>query len=84
MDEPLCGPWEGGLNRLIPQAAFGSSCRIHDEDYTTNPAGLSRREADRRFLSSMLSHAIAWWHYPLAYVYYTAVRLGGWSYWRGG
>lgn len=79
----LCGPWEGGLNKYIPQATFGIACAIHDEDYTTNPAGLTREQADNRFLCSMLALSEHTAHKALAVVYYAAVRAFGWRYFRG-
>lgn len=81
-DERLCGPWEGSANRFVPQD-FALACRIHDEDYTRNPADLSRREADRRFLANMLGLAEGPLHVVMAYAFFAAVRLAGWRYWRG-
>jgi hypothetical protein len=83
MSEGTCGPWEGGLNRFVPQATFGLACALHDEDYTRNPAAISRAEADRRFLQNLYGLADRWWHYPLAVSYYAAVRVFGWYFYRG-
>lgn len=83
MPERPCGPWEDGLNVAVPQD-FAPACRIHDEDYTSNPRALTRAEADRRFLGHMLALAGASWIRRLmAYAFYAAVRIGGWRYWRG-
>lgn len=79
--EKLCGPWEGSLNRLVPaQETFGPACREHDKHYTHG--GLSREDADSLFLRMMLELAEKPWHYPIAWTYYAAVRLGGWAYYR--
>lgn len=79
-----CGPWEGTFNHLVPQD-FAPACRVHDEDYTSNPRALTRAEADRRFLARMLELADG---KPLAvlmaWAFYAAVRVGGGRYWRGG
>lgn len=83
-DRETCGPWEGGANALVPQGPFGPACDVHDEDYTSNPAQLTRRQADRRFLLNMLALADSPWEYLLAWAYYAAVRVGGWKFWRGG
>lgn len=83
-DNAVCGPWEGSLNRFVPQD-FALACRIHDEDYTTNPASITRAEADRRFLRNMLELAEGnGLLVVMAWTFYVAVRLGGWRYWRGG
>lgn len=82
-DDDTCGPWEGTWNRLIPQGPFRLACEVHDEDYTDNPASLTRREADRKMLDNMLALADG---HPLwgalALAYYLVVRVSGWRYWR--
>lgn len=80
-DEQLCGPWEGRWNRLVPhQDVFGPACAVHDDDYTT-PAGMTRSEADARFLDNLIERAGRCPYLrTVGGAYWLFVRVGGWVY----
>ena len=77
-----CGPWEGGINVLVPQEPFRDACLLHDEHYT-HPGEMSRAEADRIFLEGMLKAARNPWQRLKAYAFYASVRAFGWRYFQG-
>lgn len=52
---------------------------IHDYLYETQPAWCTRKLADQIFLEAMRSLGESWWRRSLMY---SAVRTGGWLYWR--
>jgi len=72
-----CGPW--WLRRSVRvelSVHFCDSCAAHDADYEEQ--SITRKQADKKFLSSMLQQAgddrrLRRW----AYIFYYSVRVGG-------
>lgn len=72
-----------------PELRFRAACNEHDEAYTAGGTPHDRAIADRAFLKATKAKAAnapwfkAAYLYPAAYLYFGAVRLGGWHYWAG-
>ena len=62
---------------IPPMGRYGKAALLHD--YLYNTKSVSRREADRIFLKTMLMMEVPKWK---AYVMYVAVRVFGWLRWR--
>ena len=77
MRKDYCGPeYFPKFLRKFLSNKFNASCKIHDIDY--NRSGLSRKEADKRFLKNMKKQSKSNEMYKVfAYLYYWGVRLGG-------
>ncbi len=72
-----CGPyWMPSFLRRILSSKFNASCKIHDLDYETTR--FTRDEADARFQDHMNRQSGMNYVWRLiAFMYYTAVRVGG-------
>lgn len=70
-----------------PDLRFREACDDHDVAYALGGTPADRRAADREFRREMLRRASAapWYKaaylYPVAWLYWGAVRVGGWQYW---
>lgn len=77
-----CGAfWMPKWLRIKLSKKFNASCKMHDLDYDAHEK-YSQKEADDRFLKSMLRQANrlenkTMWR-CIAKVYYIFVRIGGW------
>jgi len=76
-----CGSyWMPELVRRLASSRFNSACRLHDIHYLQKK--LSRDEADKVFLHNMLRQSTHIGDRARAWLYYGAVRAGGWLSWR--
>ena len=68
------------LVRTLASRRFNSACRLHDIHYLQKK--LTRSQADKVFLHNMLAMSNHIGHRTQAWIYYGAVRAGGWLSWR--
>ena len=65
----------------VPDLIFSKACKRHDMAYTR---AIGRKKADLMFLKDMLKiakrHRYAVLFVPIAYLYFTAVRIFGWIF----
>lgn len=86
----LNGCGGGKLHWLVPNFRFRACCDQHDYHYWLGGSKTDRAKADWQFFTAMLADADrllglqAWTHITLSIIYYVAVRLFGWSFWRKG
>jgi hypothetical protein len=78
--------WASDSCTLAPDRLFGPACVRHDACYVHHSA--DRATCDRRFLDDMRAICVRLPAYragactAAAYVYFTAVRLGGWPFYH--
>ena len=71
-------PWL--LRWLIPPSGPRQRAAVlHDWLYTEQPAGWTRAQADRLFRQAMAAAGVSW---PLRWLIWTGVRIGGLRGWR--
>lgn len=66
---------------LPPWGKYSRAAVVHDYLYRVHPAGISRLDADRIFLSLMRQDGVGW---ATRTAMYRAVRIGGGGAWRSG
>lgn len=94
-DDPCpCGPssWKCSIPFLfrahVPQFVFKPACEGHDAAYTQGGTPTDRKIADDTFYATMKAEIAAkpftqrFYLYPMAYLYYRAVRNYGAQYFR--
>ena len=82
--------WKPGVNGLgvrgmhcLPyRRRFDAAARKHDAEYDEKGGGKDRREYDIIFLQSMLEVCETTLQVSVAVVYFYAVRLFGWMFYR--
>ncbi|MGE0058031.1 MAG: phospholipase A2 [Dehalococcoidia bacterium] len=84
-----CGTNEIEVPDSGPAFNFSSACQAHDECYAAGGGPLARSRCDNQFLRDMNASCAEMWERGdprltrcrnIATLYYTAVRLGGWTY----
>lgn len=71
------------LRRWLPyRNRFDTAARIHDNLYDHKGDGLSRFLADRYLLESMVRQSENDMQILFSVVYYIAVRISGWMFYR--
>ena len=71
------------LRLLLPyRKTFDAAARKHDECYDTRGDGESRKAYDLCFFADMVSWCENWRQLMMAHVYFVAVRLFGWMFFR--
>jgi hypothetical protein len=64
---------------MAPDFDIGETCcNLHDYDYATHDVGRAEADADLRRCMQAAGHPV------LAWVYWGAVRVGGWWFWNRG
>lgn len=82
--------WKEGVNGLgvrgfhcLPcRQRFDDAARLHDEAYDRRGGWEDRRFADINFLCRCVRRSATTWQVTLAVLYFYAVRLFGWLFYR--